>query len=363
MNKEGNCLTGGNDYQALNRIAKTLRAQHAIGRLTRACDRWLSYCLYFALPPLEQKRTGFHYQYSVFQLEYSRNLLFLRGSILDEVYQKLLDRTRVAFDVKTLKTIFGRKYRPYQRRAKRGSNGRLEKTIERPSYDLTVFKIHFGKLTLKIYDKGDRVLRIEAIAHNTKELRSGTVIGKLPQLVERMQQYVIEFLNAVQAAHVSFLDFGTFEAMAEPTQRGSRRMAGVDLNKPRVRAAVAAMVALSPKPMGFTVLDLTKKVRALTGWEPEQYNPRRAAYDLAKLRSKGFVERKERSRRYLAKPQGVRKLCAYVVLREKLLKPLMAGTARPRLGRPPKNVHPLDVHYQNLHRELVRTFATLGSAA
>lgn len=40
------------------------------------------------------------------------NLLFTRGTTLDEVYQKLLDRTRGALDVKTLKTNFGRKYLP-----------------------------------------------------------------------------------------------------------------------------------------------------------------------------------------------------------------------------------------------------------
>ena len=32
-------------------------------------------------------------------------------------------------------------------------------------YDLTIFKLHCGKLTLKIYTKGERVLRVEAIAH------------------------------------------------------------------------------------------------------------------------------------------------------------------------------------------------------
>jgi hypothetical protein len=49
----------------------------------------------------------------------------------------------------------------------------LEKVIERPAYNLTVFKIHFGKLTLKIHDKGDRVLRVEIVAHNVKDLRCG----------------------------------------------------------------------------------------------------------------------------------------------------------------------------------------------
>ena len=114
VHKEGNCFTGGTDFQALNQIAKTLRAAHAVGRLTKVCDRWLySACLCFALDSEEQERSKFQYQYSFYQLENSRNLLFQRGTTLDEVYQKLLDRTRRALDVKTLKTIFGRKYRPH----------------------------------------------------------------------------------------------------------------------------------------------------------------------------------------------------------------------------------------------------------
>jgi hypothetical protein len=37
-------------------------------------------------------------EYSGFQLELSRNLLFLRGTTMNEVYQKLIDRTRAPLD-------------------------------------------------------------------------------------------------------------------------------------------------------------------------------------------------------------------------------------------------------------------------
>ncbi|MBI2149608.1 MAG: hypothetical protein HYU27_03255 [Acidobacteria bacterium] len=307
----------------------------------------------------QRERARFQYQYSFYQLENSRNLLFKRGTTLDEVYEKLLDRTRRALDVKTLKTIFGRKYRPHNH-TKRGSVCRLEKVIERPAYNLTVFKIHFGKLTLKIYDKGDRVLRVEIVAHNVKDLRCGAVVEKLPRLLETMEQYLDNFLNIVQAAHVSFLDEGTFDTLAMPTQRGNQRRAGVDLNKVRMRHVVAAVVALSPKPAGFTVGDLARKVSEI-GPDLQSYNSRNAAYDLVKIRGKGLVERIGQSRRYLATPDGVRKLTAYTVLRDHVIKPIMAGVVRSHL-QPPKTIHPLDQHYQNLREELCKTFETLGLA-
>lgn len=40
--------------------------------------------------------------------------------------------------------------------------------IQRPHWNLTIFKVHFGLLTLKAYTKCERVLRFEAIVHNTR---------------------------------------------------------------------------------------------------------------------------------------------------------------------------------------------------
>ena len=37
------------------------------------------------------------------------------------------------------------------------------------------------------------------------------------------------------------------------------------MNKPRIRAALAAVLALAASPDGFTVADMTAKVHAMTG--------------------------------------------------------------------------------------------------
>jgi len=55
-------------------------------------------------------------------------------------------------------------------------------------------------------------------------------------------------------------------------------------------------------------------------------------------------------------------MCAYLILRDKVIKPLLAGVVRPP-GRPPKNISPLDQHYVALRQELHDTFETLGLAA
>ena len=63
----------------------------------------------------EQKRSGFRYQYSNYQIEYSRNLVFEVGGHMDQVFQALIDRSRAALDLKTIKTILGYRHRPIYR--------------------------------------------------------------------------------------------------------------------------------------------------------------------------------------------------------------------------------------------------------
>src|SRR5246127_5525939 len=88
--KEGNCFTQISDAASLAGIADTLSGQQAIGRLQSVCERWIySSCLCFALELEEQKRSGFHYQYSNYQVEYSRNLIFSSGREMDSMLEEL----------------------------------------------------------------------------------------------------------------------------------------------------------------------------------------------------------------------------------------------------------------------------------
>ena len=117
--KEGNCFTHISDAAGLAKIADTLSEQRTIGRLSEVCERWIyTTCLCFALDLDEQKQSGFHYQYSNYQVEYSRNLIFEIGGHMDQVFQALIDRSRALLDLKTVKTILGYSRRPKYRKRK-----------------------------------------------------------------------------------------------------------------------------------------------------------------------------------------------------------------------------------------------------
>jgi hypothetical protein len=356
--KEGNCFTTISDAAGLAKIADTLSEPWAIGRLSQVCERWIYSCLCFALDFDEQKRSGFRYQYSSYQIEYSRNLVFEVGGHLDQVFQALIDRSRAPLDLTSIRTILGYRRRPrYRRRAKRSAE--WEVSVEKPAYDLTIFKLHCGKLTLKIYSKGERVLRIEAVAHNTRELNCGRALDKFPEVVSRLKGVLERFADALSCIDQCFIADDMLEQLPAASQVGKTVVGGIDLNKTRMRAVVEAVIALSTSPNGFAASDIAARVQARC----PSYGPRHAAYDLKKLRGKDIVCRIGHTRRYQPLTSGLRAITALVVLRNKALKPLLAAARPLHPTRGGLNPKPIDAHYHALRFAMQGIFHELGIAA
>jgi hypothetical protein len=354
--KEDNCFTELADAPGLQLVADTLRSQDAIGRLMQVGERWLYQCLCFALHSDDQKRTAFRYAVSLFQMEYSRNFLFESGRVMEQVFEGLIDRTRSTLDIKTVKTILGAKQRPQKR-----SKTRWEITVETPEYGLTIFKIHAGILTLKMYTKGERVLRCEVIVHNVRKLKTGNGLARWVVVVTHLNEVLNRFLEVVQCADSATLDDGTYESLPEPSAVGAARVAGINLASTRLATVMESVVALSTQPGGFSSGDLAVKVQERLGVSAEDYQPRQAAYDLKKLRGKMLVSKIGKSRLYEAPAEALRTLVALGMVREKVLKPVLR--TRNLQGPPPRSNNPVDHHYYNLRQEMRRLFKTMKIAA
>ncbi len=325
--KEGNCFTAVSDPAHLAQIAVTVSQPGTVGRLSQVCDRWIySACLCLALDSDEQHRSGSRYNYSVYQVEYSRNLLFANGAQMQTVFDAVVDRTRSRLDVPAVRTLFGAKHRPHRNR--KSGPPRLEAVIETPRYDLTIFKIHFGLLTLKASTKGERVLRVEAITHNTKDLGCGRVLDKFPDIVTRLQASML----------------------------GATGVGGVDLNQARMRNTAAAVLALAVAPTGFTVGELAAKVHTMTGQTDDDFPLRQAAYDLRKLRAKHLVDKLGRTHRYHVPPDAARVMAGLVTLRDQIIAPILAGIRSPHPGRKPTHRTAVDRDYEQLRITMHKLF-------
>jgi hypothetical protein len=355
--KEGNCFTGIADPQGLARVADALSQDAAIGRLGQACDRWIyTACLCFGLDLDDQARSGFRYGYSVYQAEYSRNLLFASGGQMEDLFDRVLDRTRSRLDIPVLRTIFGLKNRPHANRA--SGPPAQETVIEKPQYGLAWFRIRFGMLQVKAYTKGEHVLRFEATVHNTKELRCRRGLDNFGEIITRLAGIAERFATTLDCADTSFLPDGILDELPLPSRIGAVKTGGIDLNKPRIRAALAAVLALAPAPHGFTVAEFAARVCQMT--RHDGYTTRQAAYDLRKLRGKQLIGKPGRTHRYHVPPDDARTIAALLALRDHVIAPILAGVRSPRRGRRPAHWTPIDRDYETLRAGMHALFDDLG---
>ena len=355
--KEGNCFTDIADPQGLAQAADALSQHAAIGRLGQVCDRWIyTACLCFGLDLAEQGMSGFRYSYTVYQAEYSRNLLFRSGAQMENLFDRICDRTRSRLDIPTLRTLFGLKHRPHANRA--AGPPAQEAVIETPQYGLTWFRIRFGLLQLKAYTKGEHVLRFEATVHNTRELRCRRGLDNFPEIITRLSGMAARFATTLDCADISFLPDGALDDLPLPSRLGATRVGGIDLNKPRIRAALAAALALAAAPHGFTVAECTTQVRRLDGHA--DYTTRQGAYDLRKLRGKGLALKPATTRRYHTPPDAARAIAALLALRDQIIAPILAGVRSPRRGRKPATWTRIDRDYETLRIGMQTLFHDLG---
>lgn len=333
--KEGNCFTSYSDGEKLTQIADTLKIN---GQFEQVCQRWIYSCLWFVMDKNQQAATGIKYNFSIYQIEYSRNLLFKRGRQVDDVYQKIIDLTRGRLDIKRLKTIFGRKRRPYKHKSTAPAP---EALLETPDYNLTIFKINFGRLTVKLYDKGERTLRAEVVVHNTKDLNCKRGIDSFGEIVEKLETIMGSFLSNLNHAHVATIDDGNFEEIAKPSQQGKNRLAGIDFNKARNKQVAAVILALSMKPGGFTSKDLAEEIS-------HRFNPdfsrRNASYIIRKFRGKGMVRKIESSIKYEVTEEGLKVISAILCMLTKELPALLSIIKSPWKEQKKEELSQMDKH-------------------
>jgi hypothetical protein len=193
------------------------------------------------------------------------------------------------------------------------------------------------------------------------ELRCRRGLDNFAEIITRLAGIADRFATALDCADTGFLPDGILDELPLAARAGTGRIAGIDLNKPRIRAALAAALALTPAPGGFTAADHAARVRQITG--QDGYTTRQAGYDLRKLRGKQLIEKPGRTRRYHVPPQAARTIAALLTLRDHVIAPILAGVRSPRMGRKPKIWTAVDRRYETLRIDMQDLFRDLGITA
>jgi hypothetical protein len=106
----------------------------------------------------------------------------------------------------------------------------------------------------------ERVLRIEVVVHNTQELQCVRSLEKFPQIALQAKVILERFMDALSCIDQCFISDSMLEQLPPPSWVGKTKVGGIDLNKPRMRSVIEAVIALclSLSPHGFTASELAR---------------------------------------------------------------------------------------------------------
>jgi hypothetical protein len=133
--------------------------------------------------------------------------------------------------------------------------------VEPPTYDLTIFKVHYGKMTLKIYTKGAPA---RSASKSSRTIPRHTVrAGRcraLGEIVSRLHGILERFLNAVGCMDACFVADDTLENLPLPTQVGQTRVRGDRFQQAPHAPGRGGGSGVIDIAVGFTASVLARKV-------------------------------------------------------------------------------------------------------
>jgi hypothetical protein len=303
LSAEGIAFTAADN--AFTRIADWQRAQDLADgfspeQLHRLLDRYAAQCC----PVLEV--FGQTYHWSLMQVEYATDLVFRSAATLGPLYEQLTRASVLGVKAEQIATFLGRKITP-QLGQEVGSqfSTRIEGTC---------IKHHFGKASIKMYDKFGCVLRIETTTndvsffkhHRKVEHRHGQPSRGLAPVKKTIYSLIdlreiLFSCNRRYLEHLSALDdfsagVRALDRVTKPRVVGDKTVKGINFFEPGDSALLHALqdpkVNIAGIRRGELIPDLG------------MFSPARLSRQLRRLRDLGVIKRVTGTYRYYLTKAG-----------------------------------------------------------
>jgi len=309
---------------AFTRIADWQRAQDLADafspdRLHRVLDRYAALCC----PVLDV--FGQTYHWSLMQVEYATDLAFRSAATLGPLYEQLVRQSVLTVKAEQVASFLGRQITP-QLGQEVGSQ--LSTRIEG-----TCIKHHFGKASIKMYDKRGTVLRIETTAndvsffkhHRKVEHREGPATRELAPVKKTIYSLIDlrEILlgcNRRYLAHLSALDdfsagARALERVTKPRRIDDKPVKGINFFAEDDHALLQALLNPRINIAGIRRGDLLADLCMFT--------PARLSRQLRRLLDLGLIKRVRGTYRYYLTKAGRAATAAAARLTQATIVPAM----------------------------------------
>jgi hypothetical protein len=317
-------------------------AEHFDARLVeQIAQRWLAW----VPDPLTaaERAAGYPWRLSVYQAEFSDNVIFHRTDVLNRVYEELLRDHLHLGRPDMLKVIF-------DRRIQRNTPGPFKTRLLRQGV-VSCLKVFYKRSFLKQYNKGGRVLRTEVCVNDPRDFRIGRSLVHLDYLGTVAYHAIGRFLKAQAVAVATALDRSTFERLVTPSVEGGHSVAGLRFGAPQVMRLLAALGCAGLTFKAFSHAELRGLLVDCFGAAATDVTPARLSYQLTKLRGKGLLRKVEGRNRYTLTDRGYRVTLYCTKLHQRLLSPALDSLDRAVKAALVGSPHRFDRALVNLNAE------------
>ena len=309
-----NCVVEVADPAVLAEIGEGFDAQ-LVEQIAR---RWLAW-VPDPLTPAE-RAAGYPTHLSIYQAEFSDNVIFHRTEVLNRVYEELLRDHLHLGRPDMLKVVFDRQIR-------RNTPGTFKTRLLRQGV-VSCLKVFYKKSFLKQYNKGGRVLRTEVCVNDPQDFSIGRSLVHLGDLGTIAYHAITRFLKAQAVAMATALDRSTFERLVTPSHEGGQHVAGLRFGAPQVMRLLAALGCAGLTFKAFSHAELRTMLVERFGAEAADVTAARLGYQLTKLRAKGLLRKVAGRHRYTLTDRGYRVTLYCTKLHERLLSPALDSLER-----------------------------------
>lgn len=306
--------------------AQALADTFPVEALHRLCDTYAQrFC-----PPIRHVPDGYHW--SLMQVEYATDLVFRRADDLQPLYQQLVQTALHTVTPDQVAHFFGHPLDPRSQAALE-TDYRVNRRL-----NCTRLKHTLGWASLKLYDKYQRILRIETTVNKVSEFkhyrpvehRDGTSEMKYAPM--RQTIYSLPPLCALLlAVNRRYLDW--LSALDDPTE-GQRRLTQVSSSRRAQDRPYRGFNFFLPTDLDLlrallrgeqAITGITNRAlrRLLTGKTSAQIS-----YFLKRCCVFGLLRRGRNTYRYALTKFGRRVVQAALDVRELLIVPTLAGTVK-----------------------------------
>jgi hypothetical protein len=299
-----------------------------------------------------EQAAGYSFRLSVYQAEFSDNVVFHKTAVLNRLYEHVLRDHLHLGRIDMVKVIF-------DRRIPRKTRSEFQTRILRQG-TVSCLKVFHKRSFVKQYNKGGRVLRTEVCVNDPTDFNVRKSLVHLDYLGTIARHTLTRFLKAQAAAWSAALDRSTFERMITPSHSGGQRVAALRFGAPRTMRLLEGLGCAGLTFKAFANRDLRSVLIERLGTPASEATPARISYELNKLRGKGLIRKVSGRNLYALTDLGYQVALSWTKLHQRCLLPLTDGLSVSPSPRLTASAHYLDQAVSRINTEFDRLAKLCG---